>query len=194
MENVIFSTNNHLNYNTAKDMMISYTKIFNFPVFTSLEMREILMNNENKDKFIIVDCRTSDERNISMIPCSISKEEFENKLLIENESSFFNQLIIIYCTIGYRSGVYCNQLEKKGFNNLKNSEGIILYTFYCEDLVKEIILKNKIKQYIKVKDVHVYGEQWKLQSDHFKSVQFSSLQMFLQGLSTFFYSIFSNSE
>lgn len=144
------------NYKKAKEMMLTYTNFFNFPVFSSIEMKELLINNNNDQPFIIVDCRTSDERKISIIPFSISKDEFEKKISKENGSIFFNQLIIIYCTIGYRSGIYCNELEKRGFNNLKNSEGILLYTFYCEDLVKEIT-ENKIKHYIKVNEVHIYG-------------------------------------
>ncbi|GAQ89088.1 hypothetical protein KFL_004860060 [Klebsormidium nitens] len=58
-----------------------------------------------RDSYILVDVRSEAERNVSMIPGSITKEEFEKRF-----DELKDQDIVVYCAIGGRSGTYCKQL------------------------------------------------------------------------------------
>lgn len=72
---------------------------------------------------VLVDARSADEYNVSMIPNSITKEEFEAK---EEEFKAQNARVVCYCTIGFRSSKYATQLKERGFTDASNIEGSIL--------------------------------------------------------------------
>lgn len=126
---------------------------------------------------ILVDVRSKEERDISMIPGAIAVEDFE-ALMKTNSCQFKSQLIIPYCTIGYRSGKYGTQLiEKHGFTNVRNGEGIVLWTYQGADLVtvkKDSIVSSKV--------VHTFGSAWNLAAEDYSTVQFGVLTFAYHGL------------
>lgn len=126
---------------------------------------------------ILVDVRSKEERDVSMIPGGISVEEFE-AMIKENPKQYKSQLIVPYCTIGYRSGKYGTQLmEKHGFTNVRNGEGIVLWTYQGADLVTK-----KEEGIVSTKVVHTFGSAWNLAADGYSTVQFGVLAFAYQGL------------
>lgn len=126
---------------------------------------------------ILVDVRSKEERDISMIPGAIGVEEFE-ALMKSNPDQLKSQLIIPYCTIGYRSGKYGTQLiEKHGFTNVRNGEGIVLWTYQGSDLVTK-----KEDSTVTSKVVHTFGSAWNLAADGYSTVQFGVLTFAYHGL------------
>lgn len=86
-----------------------------------ISVQELKNKFDNKEDFILLDVRTSDEYST----CKIN-----NSILIPlNElSSRFNELnkdkeIIVHCHHGSRSSRAIQFLESVGFNNLKNLKG-----------------------------------------------------------------------
>lgn len=103
---------------------------------------------KQKQKVIFVDVREKKEQQISMIPEAIDKETF-----LKNKSQYRNAIIIPYCTIGYRSGLFCQKLSKEGYK-ARNLKGSILAWAHAG---------LKLKQQDKVTTkVHVYGKKWNL--------------------------------
>ena len=104
----------------------------------------------------IVDVRTPEERNTSYIPSSISQLEFEK---LDDKVTRDANLIISYCTIGLRSGNYCQELADKGYNikKLKNGAGIISWSHVDGPLVR---LDEKGIE-VETKKVHCFGNEWK---------------------------------
>ena len=88
------------------------------PEFSNRSLHE-LTHDERVD-YIVVDVRTPQERNVSTIAGAIDNEYFEH-----NSASFQTKKVIVYCTIGYRSGYYAAELRQKGFDAYNLSEGIL---------------------------------------------------------------------
>ena len=88
------------------------------PEVTSAQIRHLQGKKEYRNRFVIVDVRSKAETDVSMIPGAITKTEFEKDAIQHQGKS-----IIVYCTIGVRSGNYATELKRKGWNawNYKGS-------------------------------------------------------------------------
>jgi rhodanese-related sulfurtransferase len=107
-----------------------------------------LSNNQNM-RPVIVDVRSPEEQEISIIKGSIDKAFFEQHL-----DDYEKRKIVVYCTIGYRSGYYVESLRQQGFDAYNLSEGILGWIQAGGSLVNsngEITSK-----------IHVYSRPWDL--------------------------------
>ena len=75
-----------------------------------------------------MDVRSDSERNVSTIPGSISREDFESREL----QSLKGRCVVPYCTIGVRSGRYALRLKKSGFTDVHNGEGVLLWSHVAQ--------------------------------------------------------------
>ena len=98
---------------------------------------------------VIVDVRTPEEYRVSMIPGAITKEQFE-----QNKSQYRNRTIVVYCTIGYRSGQYAKELMSDGFN-VKNFKGSILA--WCQAGLPLVTMQG-----VQTNRVHAYSSKYKV--------------------------------
>ena len=119
----------------------------NVRYMTSQELQERLLsknnennnNNDNND-IILVDVRTVTERNVSMIIGSITLQElYQNylpKLLNQQQQQEDDEktIVVLYCTIGYRSGLEARRLMEYSNNSnlldIYSLDGIVPFT-YC---------------------------------------------------------------
>ena len=108
----------------------------------------------------LVDCRSDEERKISMVKGAISKEAFEATAL---EPA--NTQVAVYCTIGYRSGQYATALVKKGWKKVYNCKGIVPFSHEGVELVDG---KGE-----STRRIHVYGSAWDLANPDYETVTFS---------------------
>eukprot|EP01041_Mallomonas_annulata_P008821 gene8821-18257_t len=144
-----------------------------FPSVQPITTAEIQALDKN-GIVVLVDVRSSAEQRISTIPNSIAKETFESKILPNCDK---NSLIIPYCTIGYRSGKYGLFLQEKGFKNVRNGEGVVLWTHSGKPLVK-----TRGNQDVFVFECHTFGKKWDLAATSYKTVQFTQLHFIIEGL------------
>ncbi len=100
-------------------------------------------------KAVLIDVRTSEETEVSIIPGAILKKDFQL-----NRHLYKGKTIIPYCTIGYRSGLYAKELMAASFEAL-NFKGGILSWINSGGALQERSGKNTNK-------VHVYGRKWNL--------------------------------
>ncbi len=107
-----------------------------------------LSSNADSD-YIIVDVRTPEERQVSMISGAIDETHFERNL-----PEYQNKKIIVYCTIGYRSGYYTQSLQQKGLDAYNLSAGILGWTHINGPLFNP--------QGQATKRVHIYSRPWDL--------------------------------
>ena len=59
-------------------------------------------------RVVVVDVREAAETAVSMIPGAVTKEQFEAEA-----ERYAQHTVVAYCTIGYRSGKYCQELGKQ---------------------------------------------------------------------------------
>lgn len=133
---------------------LSYKKYFpEVRDITPFEISEML---ENDAKIVLVDVREKEERTVSIIPDALSKKEFEKR-----REEFRDHLVVPYCTIGYRSGKYSEELGPEGFRVRNLAGSILLWAHQVGTLIHD----GKPTQRI-----HVMGRKWNLAPESFEAV------------------------
>lgn len=118
---------------------------------------ESVNNLIRQNKAILVDVRTEKEIEVSIIPGAMLKKDFQN-----SKDLYRNKIIIPYCTIGYRSGLYSKELISNGYNALNFKGGILSWVNSRGELVKSSGDKtNKL---------HVYGKKWNIVPKNIQSI------------------------
>lgn len=107
------------------------------------------LSDDQRGSYIVVDARSPVEREVSMIEGSIDQAQFESNIDV-----YQNKKIIVYCTIGYRSGFYAKELRQRGLDAYNLREGILGWTQAGGQLV------NTEGQ--ETPKVHVYSRPWDL--------------------------------
>ncbi|WP_077028664.1 rhodanese-like domain-containing protein [Fuerstiella marisgermanici] len=125
-----------------------------FPEVRDVSVVKLLQ--QNLQNVVLVDVRDSVEREISSIPGSISQEEFERRPQRSD-----GELIVPFCTIGYRSGLYTQKLMQQG-RNARNLRGGILAWCHAE---QPVVANDKPTH-----RVHVYGRKWNLLPSSYEGV------------------------
>jgi len=132
-----------------------YLKLLgDIPSVTPREAHQLSM----RDSVVLIDARTRKEQQISMIPGAVSAQDFD-----ENPGEDIrSKKLLVYCTIGYRSGIRVKHYCSSGLDAY-NIEGGILGWLHDGLPVEDTdnILTRKI---------HVYGEDWDLAPLDYKSV------------------------
>ncbi len=134
--------------------------------------------DDNTRKLVLVDCREKDEQAISMIPNAITQLEFEGSVLpkLKLSPTSTTTTVVAYCTIGYRSGLYIEQIRKKypevatlegnafKFLNLRGS--LLAWCHSGRPLIN--------REYeTPTTTIHTYGETWALPPDGYDATFYS---------------------
>lgn len=99
--------------------------------------------------FVVVDVRSEEEVNVSVIPGAITKAQFE-----KYREQYADRLVIPYCTVGGRSGAYAKQLAEDGVK-VKNYKGSILK--WVDAGLPLVTLKGK-----PTNRVHTYSDRYRI--------------------------------
>ncbi|CAE8601368.1 unnamed protein product [Polarella glacialis] len=77
------------------------------------------------DAYVLLDARSAEEMNVSMIPGAITKAEFD-----ASPEKYADRAVVAYCTVGYISGACTRELRNRGHANVKNlgDEALLGYT------------------------------------------------------------------
>jgi len=99
---------------------------------------------------ILVDVRQPNEQMVSMLPDALTPYEFAQKF----KTGFpKGKRVVVYCTIGHRSGKYAEQLQVKDVP-VQNLEGGILAWTHAGGL----LMRDSGGVRVSTKKVHVYSE------------------------------------
>lgn len=94
-----------------------------FPSVRMLSSKEFVEHWSNNDDFLLLDARTAVERSICKIRNSIPISEYNDT----NQK----QKIVVYCTIGYRSGLEATRLQQLFPHRIVyNLDGLMAYSHY----------------------------------------------------------------
>jgi len=126
-----------------------------FPDVPDVSAEELIALRREKD-VVIVDGRKKKEQRVSMLPGAIPSRELE-----ENIEKYRNKTIVVYCTIGSRSGHYARGLIEKGFTAYNLRGSILAWIHAGQKLVSE----GK-----ETRRVHVYGRRWNLAPKGYEAV------------------------
>ena len=109
-----------------------------------------------REETVIVDGREDAEREVSMIPGAVSLAELERITDRQRERP-----IVIYCTIGYRSGLVTESLRERGLKAFNLRGGILAWLHAGQDVVDT---GGETRR------VHVYGATWDLAPEGYEAV------------------------
>ena len=129
-----------------------------FSEVEGISVEQLQQLQQQEKNIVLVDVRTPKERGVSIIPGAITKEEFETNL--EKYDNGKN-IIVAYCTIGYRSGKYADGWRKQGINILNLEGSLLAWSHIKGKLVNDSGRTNR---------VHVFGRQWQLTADNYQPV------------------------
>ena len=127
-----------------------------FPTIQSLTVEELLELQSGSSRVVLVDVREPEEMKVSMIPGAIDATTFHRQA-----QSYREAIVVPYCTVGYRSGLFTQELQKAGWD-VRNLEGSILAW-----TLAGLPLENAEGP---TKRIHVYGRTWDLAAHDFSSV------------------------
>ncbi len=108
--------------------------------------KQIQASEEARQSVVVVDVRSDNETNVSVIPGAITKAQYE-----ANTKKYGGKTVIGYCLSGGRSGKYVKQLKAKGIPAV-DLKGSILG--WCEAGLPLTTLDGK-----PTKRVNVYGNK-----------------------------------
>ncbi|WDQ17195.1 rhodanese-like domain-containing protein [Rhodopirellula sp. P2] len=75
---------------------------------------------QNDPSIVLVDVRSEPERNVSHIPGSISRDEFQSR-----QREFQNRTVVASCTIGGRSWIFAQRCLRRGMKARNYRSGIL---------------------------------------------------------------------
>lgn len=127
-----------------------------FPSIKSVTVEELVELQQGSRRVVLVDVREPEEMKVSMIPGAIDATTFQRQA-----QSYREAIVVPYCTAGYRSGLFTQELQKAGWD-VRNLEGSILAW-----TLSGLPLEDADGP---TKRVHVYGRTWDLAAQDFSSV------------------------
>ena len=130
-----------------------------FPAVKDLSPQEVMVRMRSDD-LVLVDTRRPEEMQVSKLPGAISKNQY-----LVDPSRYKGLMVVSYCTISYRSGVFAREMAKKGhiIYNLKG--GILAWTLEGGSVYDP--------QGRKTSRIHVFGKRWNYAPQGYQTVMFS---------------------
>lgn len=118
----------------------------NFPAVKYVTVDDMDQLIKNQENFLLIDVRTKEEYEISHIKGAIHLTE-PSKVNISK-----NKKIIAYCSVGYRSARFIQELNQLGYNEAYNLKGSI---FQWANEGHAVYQNNQRVFY-----VHPYNKEW----------------------------------
>ncbi len=122
-----------------------------FPRVNHISTDELATMLARQTPFVLLDTRRPEEFSVSHIKGAVLSEDVGDALdALENRSR--DDLVIVYCSVGYRSSKIAAKLARRGYSNVFNLEGS-LFKWANEDrpLFRDVRPAAK---------VHPYDDEW----------------------------------
>lgn len=133
-----------------------------FPSAKSISAQQAL-DLQRQGRVVFVDVRKPAEMEISMLPSAVPAKDYSL-----SQDRFKGKIVVAYCTIGYRSGMFAEKMAEQGATVL-NLEGGILAWLWAGGKLHDAGGRT-------VKRVHVYAEKWDLAPVGYATSQFGFWQ------------------
>ncbi len=122
-----------------------------FPHVQHVSTEELAKILEEQPDITLLDTREPEEYQISHIKGAVLAEDVGEALdALENQTR--DDLVVLYCSVGYRSSHIANKLRRRGFTNVVNVEGSL---FKWANENRPIYRGDS-----EVSKVHPYDDDW----------------------------------
>ena len=127
--------------------------------------KEVVHLRDSGRKVVLIDVRSTAEMEVSVLPGAIGADEFGRRYRSSPEE-YHDAILIPYCTIGFRSGLFCRRLLAGEFGppapDVRNGEGVVLWSFDVGAFEGG------------ARALHVYGSEWDVAAAGFETVRFGA--------------------
>ena len=121
-----------------------------FPEVVDLTVKELDRLRETEE-VLLVDARNPQEQEVSMLPGAIRAQELDQAI-----ADAPSRTLVVYCTIGHRSGLLAQKLQASGLKVYNLKGAILSWTHAGNELVDD---QGPTRR------VHVAGPNWNLAAD-----------------------------
>lgn len=108
-------------------------------------------------EIVLIDARGPEEREISTLPDAIAIDEFERR-----REQFKDKTVVVYCTIGYRSGIEAKRLLEEGIDAHNLRGGIV---GWCQQNGRLVDTDGR-----STLKVHTFGEDWNFVPEVYEAI------------------------
>lgn len=117
----------------------------------NVETLEQWLKNKKESELLLLDTRSREEFDVSHIENAQRASTLDEAMLLLADRSK-EQLVVTYCSVGYRSAIIADELGKAGFRNIHNLEGSL---FEWANKGHPIYRNGQ-----RVREVHFYNFWW----------------------------------
>jgi rhodanese-related sulfurtransferase len=139
--------------------MLKADKEIQGPWIKAADLKAILGDTD----LILVDVRQPAERLVSMLPDALDTYRFADKY---RHGIPPGKRLVLYCTIGYRSGKYGEKLAPMGIKYEVLEGGILMWSFVGGPLVA----LNDQGDRVPTNRIHVYDAEWNIVHPDYQAV------------------------
>lgn len=129
---------------------------------TPARVKQLMRTN----RIQFVDTRRPEERAVSILPGAISQEAF-----LKAPDRYADAMVIVYCTISYRSGLFAAELSAKDMSVYNLTGGLLAWVLEGGKVVNA---NGETRQ------IHVYGDEWNYAPEGYTVHKFTFLQRHFQ--------------
>ncbi len=106
---------------------------------------------EQRDSVVVLDAREQSEYTVSHIPGArfIGYDSFDIKQIADIPK---DSRVVVYCSVGYRSGRVVEKMQKAGYHNVSNLWGGIFHWVNTGNAVEN--------EFGPTNNIHPYSEKW----------------------------------
>lgn len=115
------------------------------------------LRRRKQEEWLIVDVRSRRERKVSIIPGALSIDELKRRI-----GDYKGENILVYCTVGCRSGAYAQRLRKRGIQAFNLRGGVLVWAMDGRAFVTD---DGKVTH-----RVHVYARKWNVLPPGYEAV------------------------
>lgn len=137
-----------------------------FPGVVDVEPSQAMQLLE-EDRVVFIDTRKPAEMDVSQLPTAVSKDRF-----LADIDRYRGKILIGYCTISYRSGIFAREMAERGIQIRNLKGGILAWTLEGGTVYHDGT---------PVQRIHVYGDQWDYAPRGYEAVKFSLWEQLFEG-------------
>jgi rhodanese-related sulfurtransferase len=127
------------------------TKDVNAPLIKAADLKKII----DDSNLVLIDVRKPREQEVSMLPHALTTAEFAARF---RHGIPADKRLVVYCTIGYRSGKYAMELAKQGIKAENLEGGVLAWTL----VGGKFLVKDAKGEWMETNRVHVYDPEWNI--------------------------------
>jgi rhodanese-related sulfurtransferase len=145
--------------NKLRMAILKATKDLKVPIIKAAELKAII----DDTNLVLIDVRQTREQQVSMLPHALTTAQFAE---IFRHGIPKEKRLVVYCTIGYRSGRYAEELAKQGIKAENLEGGVLAWSFAGG----KFLMQDGNGGWIETNRIHVYDAEWNIVHPDYQAV------------------------